>query len=66
MSRYTIVYVDDEMNPQCFGTFRDRLAANARMKLMDRELDEDRDIAGGSAGLLAVCAIHPLRTWLVG
>jgi hypothetical protein len=60
---FTIVYVDDDMNPACYGTFRTREAAEARADRMNDSLDVERDIAGGGAGLVAVCSIQPLRTW---
>jgi hypothetical protein len=60
MPRYTIVYVSDDINPECFGTFEKWAAANARMVELDAVLDEFRDVAGGGAGLFAVCRIKRL------
>lgn len=62
--KYTIVYVDDDLNPHAYGNFTDREAAEKRADKMDEDLDKDRDIAGGGQGHVRVCQIQPLRNWV--
>jgi hypothetical protein len=60
---FTVVYVNDDMAPSCFGTFNTHEAALKFADRINADLDNDRDVAGGGAGLVAVCPIQRKRAW---
>lgn len=61
--RWTVVYVSDDMQPSVYGTYTSYDRARAARDRMDRDLENDRDMAGGGAGHVQVCRIQPARAW---
>ena len=49
--RWTVVYVDDDMNPWFYGVFGSQKAATRFADRIDKTLE--RDVAGG----------HPFQLW---
>lgn len=68
MSAYVIVFVNDDMQASVYGTptgkpYRSLPAALDRCRKMDRDLETDRDEAGGGAGHVGVHSIIPEGKW---
>lgn len=62
--KFTIIYTAQDNGEQsAYGNFSSREAAWRRLQRMERDLDPDRDEAGGGVGDLQVVQIRPLWTW---
>jgi hypothetical protein len=63
MSTYVAVFVNDDGMPYAYGPFRSEERADAVAERIERDLDEDRDVAGGGAGMVRVCRVEPPEAW---
>lgn len=63
MSTYVVVYVSDDGLPYAYGPFRSQARADALAERCERDLDEDRDEAGGGAGMVMVRRVEPPEAW---
>lgn len=60
---WTVVYVNDDGTPYAYGRFGSHEAAAKRAERMERDLDADRDDAGGGVGIVMAVPVRPLREW---
>jgi hypothetical protein len=61
--RYTVVYVDDNGTPSVYGTYGTRVRAKVYQEIMEHDIAPAKDIAGGGAGSVWVCAIQTHEDW---